>query len=149
MLEYLLKEGNHERSRIVGAFFHYKKKEDIKMRKVIINGKEYTIPEVTFDAVCDLEDAGLNLLDLASGNVKLTVIARACVAWVTHTSPAGASKILAAHLADGGDLGSVVSPIWDAIEESGFFTGKKVPQDHRKPRQTRNGNGSGTNRSKK
>lgn len=46
------------------------------MSYVIINGNKYDIPEVDFDAVCELEERGINLLNMDKGNMKLATMAR-------------------------------------------------------------------------
>lgn len=103
------------------------------MSYVIINGNKYDIPEVDFDAVCELEERGVNLLNMDKSNMKLATVARGLVAWIMETDVRTASREIESHIANGGDIISIINRVTDAINNSGFFKqgGKKQPQDHK------------------
>lgn len=103
------------------------------MSYVIINGNKYDIPEVDFDAVCELEERGVNLLNVDKSNMKFATMARGLVAWIMGVDVQTASKEIGAHIANGGNIVDIVSRVTDAINDSGFFKqgGKKQPQDHK------------------
>lgn len=104
------------------------------MSYIIINGNKYDIPEVDFDAVCELEERGVNLLNVDKSNMKLATMARGLVAWIIGVDVQTASKEIEAHIANGGNIVDIVIRVTDAINNSGFFKqgGKKQPQDHQK-----------------
>lgn len=103
------------------------------MSYVIINGNKYNIPEVDFDAVCELEERGVNLLNVDKSNMKLATMARGLVAWIMGVDVQTASKEIETHIANGGNIIDIVSRVTDSINNSGFFKqgGKKQPQDHK------------------
>ena len=82
-----------------------------------LNGKEYKIPEFDFNAVCQLEELGI---DLIGQNAKPLSTLRAFVALaVGATEKAG--KELETHLANGGSLEEVMKEVNAALQKSGFF----------------------------
>lgn len=46
------------------------------MAYVIINNNRYDIPEVDFDAICELEENGINLLQQDKSNMKIMTMTR-------------------------------------------------------------------------
>ena len=109
------------------------------MSYVTINDKEYPIPEMSFDAVCELEENGVELLSMNSRHPKLATTLRGLVAWVMGTDAATASREISAHISKGGNIMDILNPITDEMGKTGFFkrdadTDKKVkkyPQDHK------------------
>lgn len=82
-----------------------------------LNGKEYKIPELDFNTVCQLEEHGI---DLVGQNAKPLTTLRAFVALaVGDTEKAG--KELEAHLANGGSLEDVMKEVNTVLQNSGFF----------------------------
>lgn len=104
------------------------------MSYVIINGNKYDIPEVDFDAVCELEERGVNILNQDKSNAKLATMCRGLAAWIMGTDVHTASRELEAHVTNGGNILDIINRATDAINNSGFFKqgGKKQPQDHQK-----------------
>ena len=123
------------------------------MAKMKLNGTEYRIPELDFDAMCELEERGVNLLDMSGVEEKgkmLTTI-RGLVAWIMDVDVHTAGHEIGEHVKNGGGLEDIIYGINAAIEESGFMAGKKQPkrpQDHKvaqypkKRTNRRNGNRS-------
>ena len=103
------------------------------MSYVVINGNKYDIPEVDFDAVCELEERGINLLRMDENNMKLATMTRGLVAWIMGVDVQTASKEIEAHISNGGNIIDIISRLTDAINNSGFFKqgGKVQPQDHK------------------
>ena len=110
------------------------------MNKVTINGKEYTIPEVDFDAVCELEERGVDLLAADAKHPKLAITLRGIVAWIMGVDERSASREIMDHIRDGGSIIDILNGVTTAMQDSGFFGQKKtanvtqIPQDHQKPR---------------
>lgn len=100
---------------------------------VIINGNKYNIPEMNFDAVCELEEAGVNILGTDRSNMKLATMARGLTAWIMGVDVQTASKELEAHIANGGNIVDIITRTTEAMRKSGFFAQKqaKQPQDHK------------------
>lgn len=103
------------------------------MSYVIINGNRYNIPEINFDAVCELEEAGVNILGADKSNMKLATMARGLTAWIMGVDVQTASKELEAHIANGGNIVDIITRTTEAMQKSGFFAQnrQKQPQDHK------------------
>lgn len=103
------------------------------MSYVIINGNRYNIPEMNFDAVCELEEAGVNILGADKSNMKLATMARGLTAWIMGVDAQTASKELEAHIANGGNIVDIITRTTEAMQKSGFFAQnrQKQPQDHK------------------
>jgi len=86
-----------------------------------INGKEYKIPEIGFDAVCQLEETGFSLFDIQNPKKKFMTIIRAFVALATGLEPEDASHLIEQHLLGGGKMDGWMEEIVKAVETSGFF----------------------------
>lgn len=91
------------------------------MRTVSINDKTYTIPDVTFDTICELEENGVYLLNFDKDNRKIATMIRALTAWVMQVDVATASAEISEHIAKGYDLMDIMTAVTEAITDSGFF----------------------------
>ena len=83
-----------------------------------LNGKEYVLPELDFNTVCDLEERGFSLSDL---NSKPMVMLRAFVSVALKDEPLDAGTEIQAHLISGESLTSLIEAIRKSVEESDFF----------------------------
>lgn len=86
--------------------------------KVTINGKSYPAKEITFNAVCQFEDMGVQLTEIEKKSIML-LRAYAAVCMNCDAEKAGAE--LEAHITSGGDLKDLSGALSAAVEESGFF----------------------------
>jgi hypothetical protein len=85
-----------------------------------LNGKTYKIPELTYNAVCDLEDKGINLLDLGKGKVKLGFI-REIIALSFGGNSELAGIEIENHIKNGGSFEDLATVVAKSVENSGFF----------------------------
>ena len=116
------------------------------MNSVTINGTEYEVPELTFDAICQLEESGVNLLGMNRKNMKIASLIRGLVAWIMDVEPEVASMEIQQHIENGGNIYEIISAVTSELNNSGFFGGnsterrqeKAVPMDHRKPQRRKN-----------
>lgn len=120
---------------------------------VTINGEEYQIPKLNFDAVCELEERGVNLLGMSGKDMKLATTTRGLIAWIMDTDLKTASREIEGHIQSGGDLAEIFTAISTAMEESGFLSQnrknvKKYPQDHQR-KETPKKNQNTTDRTQK
>lgn len=83
-----------------------------------INGKTYKVPELDFNAMCELEDMGVVLTDM---DKKVLTTVRGFLALSMGTDMETAGKELGEHLASGGTIDDMVKEINKAVSESGFF----------------------------
>lgn len=90
-------------------------------RTVTINNKTYTIPEVTFDAICTLEENGVYLLSMSDKERNLATLIRGLVAWIMDVEPSVASREITAHIQNGGNIADILDATTTAIGEAGFF----------------------------
>ena len=117
-------------------------------RYVTINGKDYQIPEVTFDTICQLEENGISLMNMSSNDRKIATMIRALVAWVMNTDKETASAELTEHIRNGGSIIDVTNAVTEAIGDAGFFSRKRnenvqefIP-NNREGRRKKNRNGN-------
>ena len=117
------------------------------MSKVVLNNKEYDVPELTFNEVCRLEERGIYLLNMDPRDRGVATMLRGFVSWITDLGPEEASALLQAHIENGGRIDEIIEAVRKAFEESGFFGRgqqaqvRQIPQDHqRKKNKNRNGN---------
>lgn len=103
------------------------------MSYVIINGNRYDIPELDFDAVCELEENGVDLLAMNRNNPKLATMVRGFTAWFMGCDNKTASGEIEAHIANGGSISDILSSVSRAIENSGFFNQRdaRKSQNHK------------------
>lgn len=88
---------------------------------MIIDGKEYRLPELDYNAICDLDERyGLNLLG-GLEDVSPLRIARAFLALATGDKRV-AGAALEAHMAAGGSLDELMEAVGKAMETSGFLS---------------------------
>lgn len=92
------------------------------MNRVTINNREYNIPEVDFDTICQLEENGVYLLNMDRKNPKIATMLRGIVAWIMDVEPERASKEIQAHIQNGGDIGEILTAVTQAVTNSGFFS---------------------------
>ena len=107
------------------------------MNVVVINGREYEVPEMDFNTVVELEEKGVSLLSLNEQEPKIATMLRAFTAWIMKTTPERAGKEIQEHLKHGGSLVDLIQALTKALDESGFSKGSaqkvtKLPQDHQK-----------------
>ena len=103
------------------------------MSYVIINDNRSQIPEVDFDAVCELEEMGVNLLAQNKEKPQIATIVRGFSAWIMGVDVQTASREIESHIANGGNILDILSKVTDAVKNSGFFAQnrQKQPRDHK------------------
>lgn len=103
---------------------------------MIINDKEYRIPELDFNAMCKLEDMGISLTEM---DKKVLTTIRGFMALAIDGDMETAGNELEKHLASGGSMEPIMEDINKAVSESGFFrslrTGKEAG-DHQSKKET-------------
>lgn len=87
------------------------------MEKIKINEKEYELRKIDFNAVCELEDLGMSIIDIKDKTFKSI---RALVAFVMKCDLDKAGKEVESHLANGGKIKDF-TPLFEMISESDFF----------------------------
>lgn len=95
------------------------------MSYVNINDKRYEIPELTFEAVCELEENGIYLLNMDRNDRKFASMIRALVAWVIGSDLPTASAEIQAHIEKGGNIGDIMTKITEAVNQSSFFNAQR------------------------
>lgn len=101
------------------------------MKNIIeINGNKYDMPEIDFNAVCDLADIGVDILDMKKASKKPFATARAIVAWVIDTDTETAGMEIQKDLLSGGSLEKIFSAFMKEVENSSFF--KQLQEERKK-----------------
>lgn len=85
---------------------------------MLINDKNYTMPELNFNTMCQLEDMGISLTEM---DKKVLTTVRGFLALAMDGDHEKAGKELQLHLENGGSMDHIVQEINHAVEESGFF----------------------------
>lgn len=118
-----------------------------------INGRDYKVQELDFNAICELEEKGVELLGMSEKNPKLATMVRGFVAWVMNVPAEVAAKEIQHHIQNGGSFEGIFNDITNAMDHSGFFktSGQqeqpKRPQDFQKKKnQYQNRNNYNRNR---
>lgn len=88
------------------------------MRRFLVNGKTYKSKELDFNAMCDLEDMGVSMVDIKSKNMSLI---RAYLAFCGNISAEEAGNEIMLHLKNGGKFDEIMEWLKEAIENSDFF----------------------------
>ena len=83
-----------------------------------INGKTYKEPELDFNAICDLEELGVNIFQ---ADRRRFSICRAYFAYVAGIDLEDAGKEIEAHMSNGGKFMDVYEAMTKSLTESGFF----------------------------
>lgn len=89
-----------------------------------INGKSYKMPELSFNAMCRLEDMGISLADFEKK--PMAAIRGFLALAIGDTETAG--RELEAHIVGGGDFTEIVEEITKAVQDSGFFQALSTKQ---------------------
>lgn len=89
-----------------------------KIPTFTINGKTYIARELDFNAIADLEDAGLSLSKLAQ---RPMTAARAYLSLYMGNDLQAAGIEIEKHVTNGGDLTGIMEAFSYGIEESHFF----------------------------
>ena len=103
---------------------------------LVINEREYDVPELDFNAVCDLADRGIDILNTNTMQKNALGTARGFCAWVMGVDTATAGREIQQHILNGGDIATIIDAFTKAVEESGFFNAisnrMPAPQDHKR-----------------
>ena len=86
-----------------------------------VNGKEYKEAEITFNAVCELEEMGCPLTSIKNSSFS---VARAYLALCMgggNNAKELAGQEIQKHVIAGGDISWIVEAFGKAIENSDFF----------------------------
>lgn len=89
------------------------------MEKITINGKEFELREIDFNAVCELEDLGMSIIDIKDKTFLFKSI-RALVAFVERCDLEKAGKEVEAHLTNKGKINDF-TPLFEMVSKSDFF----------------------------
>lgn len=85
---------------------------------MIINGKTYTVPELDFNAMCELEDMGVVINEM---DKKVMTTVRGFLALAMNSDMESAGRELEEYIASGGKMETIVEEMNRAVSESGFF----------------------------
>ena len=90
-------------------------------KSIILNSKEYEIPEFTYGTLCELENLGLNFTDISTIQNKPLNFVRVMLAYVCNSTLKQVDEELTKFLSEGGDFAELFNPIIDALNSSDFF----------------------------
>lgn len=116
------------------------------MSYITINEREYEIPQVNFDAICELEEAGVKLVGVNAKDMKLLSTIRGLAAWIMGVDTATASHELEEHILGGGDITEIMTAFMREAEKSGFFGNQARNRQQRRQNQKVTNMNHGNNR---
>lgn len=93
------------------------------MKKITINSKDYNLKPIDFNAVCELEDLGLDVSALKSKSMST---ARALLAFHGGISVEEAGKEIMEHFKNRGTIDDL-SELFNHLAESDFFQTIRQP----------------------
>ena len=99
---------------------------------MIINGREYRIPELDFNMICDLEEVGVSILNLEDKPISSL---RGFLAVVGKMPIERAGVEIQEHLINGGEIDTLVTEIIEAMVNSGFFQALLSPEETKELKQ--------------
>lgn len=88
------------------------------MNTFTVNGKEYVARTFDFNLICDLEDMGIAMADIAK---KPMSTVRAYFALCTRKGKEYAGKEMEQHIINGGGFEDVIDAMNKEMEKSDFF----------------------------
>lgn len=91
-----------------------------------INGKTYKIPEMDFNMICDLEEAGVSILELDEKPISSL---RGFLSVIGEMSLEEAGNEIQEHLMKDGSIDEIVTEVMLALVNSGFFQALLSPEE--------------------
>ena len=91
-------------------------------KNITINGTVYEVKDLDFgNLMCDLESKGVNIIGfMQGGNQHILSFCRGLISVITGLSVSDSGKLLANHLASGGELTEMTGIIGELMSEAGF-----------------------------
>lgn len=87
-------------------------------RTFTINGKLYQAREITFNTICELEDAGVSLTEIESKPISTV---RSYLAVCAGGNKEAAGKEIEQHIINGGSLDEIMTAFREELADSDFF----------------------------
>lgn len=90
---------------------------------LVLAGKKFEVKELDFtNMVCDLEDKGVDVIALMSGNTsKIFSVSRAIVSVLTgNDNIEECGVLISEHIKSGGDFNDIMQVFTEAMEKAGF-----------------------------
>lgn len=94
--------------------------------KFELNGKEIKAKEFDYNLMCDMEDIGFNIDDLAE---KPLSALRGYIALCKGCKLDTAGKEISEHLAKGGQVEDILSIMTEKLNNSDFFRGQQTDEE--------------------
>lgn len=94
------------------------KGKKIMTRTFTINGKLYQAREITFNAICELEDAGVSLTEIESKPISTV---RSYFAICLGGNKEYAGQEIEKHIINGGSLDEIMTAFREELADSDFF----------------------------
>lgn len=93
------------------------------VKKFTVNGKEYTAKEFDYNLMCDMEDIGFNIDDIAE---KPFSALRGYFALCKGCTLKTAGKEISEHLGNGGTVDEILEVMTEKLNNSDFFRGQQT-----------------------
>lgn len=94
------------------------KGKKIMTRTFTINGKLYQAKEITFNAICELEDAGVSLTEIEQKPISTV---RSYFAVCLGGNKEYAGQEIERHIINGGNLDEIMTAFREELADSDFF----------------------------
>ena len=87
-------------------------------RTFVINGKTYKAREITFNTICELEDAGVSLTEIEQKPISTV---RSYFAICSGGNKEYAGREIEQHIINGGNLDEIMTAFREELADSDFF----------------------------
>ena len=88
---------------------------------ITINKKRYEAREFDFNLICDLQDLGVNILDIKDMRRTSLLTIRSYVALCMDADPEYAGEEINQHIINGGNMDEITEVFQKMMSESSFF----------------------------
>lgn len=100
---------------------------------ITINGKRYEAREFDFNLICDLQDMGVNILDMNDMKKTSLLTIRSYVALCMDSDPYFAGAEINEHIINGGDIEEITDVFQKMMNESSFFQALSKGEEEENP----------------
>ena len=101
-----------------------------------LNNRRYEAREFDFNLICDLQEMGIDILDMSSLRKNPVTTIRAYASLCIGTDKDVAGEEIQAHVVNGGSFDEILSAMQKMMEESDFFRALNKEPEKETPKST-------------
>ena len=101
-----------------------------------VNNRRYEAKEFDFNLICDLQDMGVNMLDIRDIRKSSLLTVRSYVALCMDADPELAGAEINQHVINGGDISEIMDTFQKMMNESSFFQALGKDEEEETPKRS-------------